>query len=635
MILRLSLCAGALILLIAAAAGAAPSAERAYLPVSDIHPGMQGYGLTVLHGTRVDTFAVRVLGVQQKVRPAGSIILVELSGLGLEVTAIPQGMSGSPVFLEGKLAGAVAFGWAGALSPIAGLTPAEEILDLPATTPAAAATELAAGGLPADPRTLLDPEGRGLELVGDVLGLPGSAPAMGRDAHPAWGLTSAWPEPAELGAALLQAVTGGRENGTGWQLLPTGLVYSPLGGFAGAAAGAAASSGAAPSTLVPGSACAVPLVLGDAQMGAIGTATWVDGDQVYLMGHPFMQQGAVSLPLAGAEIFGVFPSRQISFKLGTMGPVVGSVYHDLRAGLSGRLGAGPELTPLHVKLERPEGTDDYSFELISDPRLTPALSFWALYNALLVRGDDLSLQSIRYRLRTHWRGPGGEQLAPVDLNGAVAGPGSAMSLAPDLMAPLQILMTNRHEPLALESVEAVLSVQRSMETAVVAAASAPEAARAGQSLNVEVTLQPRRAPARTVTRELALPDYLPPGLYRLVVANGRDMFALEAERAAARFQDRSLAATLDLIRAPRDAATLVLALISRSRGVLVNGLELPDLPGSVDALLRRDGSGCVEPTAAGIVLSERIPTELVLQGHVVRDLIIQKPMEPSRKETRP
>ena len=134
---------------------------------------------------------------------------------------------------------------------------------------------------------------------------------------------------------------------------------------------------------------------------------------------------------------------------------------------------------------------------------------------------------------------------------------------------------------------------------------------------------------------MKLPDHLQPGLYRLVVANGRDMFALEAERAAARFQDRSLEATLELIRAPRDAATLVIALISRSQGVLVNGLELADLPGSVDALLRRDGSGCVEPTAAGIVLNERIATDLVLQGHVVRDLVIQKPMEPSRKETRP
>jgi hypothetical protein len=353
------------------------------------------------------------------------------------------------------------------------------------------------------------------------------------------------------------------------------------------------------------------------------------------MGHPFMQQGSVSLPLAGAEIFGVFPSRQISFKLGTMGPVVGSVYHDLRAGLSGRLGEGPELTPLHVTLERPEGTDQYNFELIRDPRLTPALAFWALYNALLVRGDDMSLQSIRYRMQTRWHGADGASLAPVNLSGAVAGPGSAMSLAPDLMAPLQILMTNRHVPLELESVEAVLTVRRLMETAVVAAATAPEAARAGQTLTVEVTLQPRRAQVCTVTCKLTLPDYLQPGLYRLVVANGRDMFALEAERAAARFQDRSLAATLELIRAPRDAATLVFALLARSRGVVVNGLELPDLPGSVDALLRRDSSGCVEPTAAGIVLSERIATDLVLQGHVVRDLVILKPVEPSREERRP
>src|SRR3989339_799811 len=117
-----------LALLGALAAGAAPAppvAGSAADPIAlqDITPGMTGYGLTVFAGAGIDTFGVTVIGVQHNVRPQGSLILVEVAGHGLELSSIAQGMSGSPIFLQGRLAGALAFGWAGALRPIAGVTP--------------------------------------------------------------------------------------------------------------------------------------------------------------------------------------------------------------------------------------------------------------------------------------------------------------------------------------------------------------------------------------------------------------------------------------------------------------------------------------------------------------------------------
>ena len=154
-------------------------------------------------------------------------------------------------------------------------------------------------------------------------------------------------------------------------------------------------------------------------------------------------------------------------------------------------------------------------------------------------------------------------------------------------------------------------------------------------MSANVTLRPHRGPEQKVELVLALPAYLEPGRYRLVVASARDLFGLEVERAAARFSDQSLAATLDLLRTPRSAAELVVALLAPSRGVVVNGRELSRLPGSVAGLLRSDRSGSVSPTLAGYVCRQSQQTDLLLQGHIIREFEILRPAKPAREENRP
>jgi hypothetical protein len=427
-------------------------------------------------------------------------------------------------------------------------------------------------------------------------------------------------------------------------------------GSARAGAGASASASPAGAALVPGSACAVPLVIGDAQLGAIGTVAWVDADRVIMMGHPVMMQGAVSLPLATAEIFGTFPSRLMSFKMGTMGPVVGTVHHDLRAGLIGTLGSRPDLVPVRVTVgpagERRQGdsrdeptaavtpsqeepTRHYAFEVVKDPRLTANLVFWCLYSALMVDRDDLSLQTVHFDIQVVWRRDGAQTTETVDLHGAVAGPTGVMGLAPEIIVPLQVLQANRHEAAELREVDVRLWIERPMAVARIAAVDAPDAAYAGQTWPVSVLLQPRRGEARTIHFRLDLPPYLPAGRYRLLVANAQDLFALEAERAAARFTDQSLVATLELIETPRSATELVAILFAPSRGAVVVGREMAALPASVKSLLLEDGSGLVAPTAADIVAQERKETDEVLQQYVVRDLTLLAHPQPIREETRP
>lgn len=210
-----------------------------------------------------------------------------------------------------------------------------------------------------------------------------------------------------------------------------------------------------------------------------------------------------------------------------------------------------------------------------------------------------------------------------------------MSLGPDWIAPLQILMANRHEALNLIRVEAVLTVTRPMALAKIAVVQAPERTHPGQEIRVSVTVQPRRGEPRQLDWQLQIPSYLRPGSYRLLVANARDLFALETERAAARFSDPSLPATLDLIRTPRSATELVVALFVPSTGVVVDGREFSTLPHSISTLLRNDGSGLVSPTRAGIAVISRRDSPFVIHGHIIREIRVEAKTEPIREDTRP
>lgn len=590
-------------------------------PLDDVKPGLHGFGLTVFAGTAVDTFGVEVLGVRRHASPGGDVILVELSGHGLETSAVAQGMSGSPVYIDGKLLGAVSFGWQGALRPIAGVTPARELLEVsaqPVTTPAAraadrqglsgcfgsaAARALAAELLPGLPLP---------EPTGSVV--PTVRPGMG---------------PEALALAL---VPGLADLVAGDGKLPFGLYASAAGELASPSSSAAV---AAPNTLTPGSACAVVLVAGDAQLGAIGTTSLVDGDRVVLMGHPFLQVGPVDLPLATAEVVTMFPSRVMSFKMASAGPVIGRVTHDQRAGLAGRLGEFATTVPVEVRVEDGDDVRQYAYDVALEPQLTPTLAFWCVQNSLLAVGDDASLQTVTYDLTTRWRTAAGDVLPPVVLSGVTAGPGSLAGVGTDWVPLLRLLMSSRHAALVPTSIEAVVRTRRPVEAALITGAQAPAQVAPGDSFHVVVDLERWRGPRQRETLTLTVPPGLPPGRYRLGVANASEFFALDAQRAPGLFQDDNLDATFALLAAPRSPSTLVAALVAPQGSYVAGGRELPHLPGSVRRALAEAPAEAATPTSASYAARAERELGLLLQGHAIIDLDIQSPPRPAAQEMRP
>jgi hypothetical protein len=597
----------------ASGAGAMPPP----IPSSEITPGMTGYGLTVFAGSRIDTFSVRVLGVQPNARAQGALVLVEVGGHGLERSSIAQGMSGSPVFLDGRFAGALAFGWEGALAPIGGVTPADEMLAMP-SEPSTAPTSRHGGVW--EPGTLIGAR------TGDLSAalLADASPGAGIPAAPAFRTPTAasaltgWPDPVDLAAALLEPMTAGRGGGApSWLCRPAGAA-SFAGASAVVAGGAIPADEPAP-RLRPGSACAVSLVSGDADLGAIGTVTWVDGDRVLMMGHPLMQRGAVDLPLASADIVTILPSRRISFKMGSPGPVVGAVHHDLRPGLVGRLGAVAPVVPVTVRVDGPSpGT--FRFSVADDAQLTPVLVFWSFYNALLARGDDASRQTIDWRLETSWTEDGRDGARPLVLNGVAAGPGGAGSLAGEIMAPLTLLLDNPFGDLHLRSADFTAVVRPGGGDAAITALGGPRRIAAGtRALALTVELRDAEGKPESVPIEVALPASLAPGAYRLVAASAAEFFAFEAQRAPERLQPARLADLWELLQTERSPSTLVVALFAADRPSLVGGRELAAAPGSISRAVAA-GRQPAEQAMAQFAARRALSTAWTLGGHAVRTL---------------
>src|SRR5262245_62015737 len=282
------------------------AAATAFFPLQDIKAGMRGIGKTVFSGDRIDDFQVEILGVLENIGPKQSLILARLSGGPLERTGVMQGMSGSPVYIDGKLVGAVAMAFPFSKEPIAGIRPISEMLT---------------SGIVAEDRR--PPVRIALSDKSVIRPLAGSDSSR----------TISDTRPIEIATPVsFSGFTEASLEHFAPQLRAIGL--EPRQGISGGQ-----SSTPLPKTrLEPGSMITVQLVSGDLNMGADGTVTHIDGNRVYAFGHRFLSLGATELPFTRSAVLALLPNLSASFKISASGEWLGSVTSDLTTAISGEIG---------------------------------------------------------------------------------------------------------------------------------------------------------------------------------------------------------------------------------------------------------------------------------------------------------
>ena len=347
------------------------------MPLDEVKAGMTGTGHTVFQGTELQEFKVHILGVLRNVQgPRRSLILAKLEGGPLADTGVIAGMSGSPVYVDGRLIGAVSYSIGQfAKEPIAGITPIAEMIEATAETSRRAPAAQARVDLPVTAETF-------------AAAIRQTSARIGSFAEGA----------VDIGSVGVPSSTGGPMAGTlrpiATPLIMSGVtaatrdLVSTIFSGTGLAPVLAGSSGGADTPkpsgpLRPGDAVGVSLLGGDAEMGATGTVTHVDGSRVYAFGHPFFNFGPTAFPMTRAYIYTSLPSLMSSFKIASLGDVIGTVQQDRATAIAGTLGAGPRVIPINLTLESDRGPRrTFHYSVVDDQLFTPLLTYVALFNTL-------------------------------------------------------------------------------------------------------------------------------------------------------------------------------------------------------------------------------------------------------------
>lgn len=433
---------GAMLSCLMLAGGTAGAEDQAFLPVSEVREGMHGYAKTVIHGKEITTFDVDVLGVMKhKGATGGDLVLVKVSGPVIgESRGIAQGMSGSPVYIDGKLLGAVAYGFPQSEGRIGMVTPISDMLSL---------------------WTMDDNQKKTLMEKPSPDLIPIATPLM------ASGYTQ---DAMDYMAKKLKD----------FNMTPYASAVTDGGDET-------------PYPLEPGSAVAAAMVTGDLKLGAIGTVTYVDGNRMVAFGHPFMNKGMTNYFMHNSYIFTVIPSSNIPFKLGSVGAEIGRVDQDRGAGIAGISGETPDFVALHAAVKDLDlrAEKNLSVRMIQDEAMLPTLAATSVYNAVSNVTDRRGEGTVALSYTLYPEDPKQKPFTRSNLYWSKTD--VAERSVDELYNVVKLLEQNRFESYPLRSIQVDMSVTEERKTAqLLDATASPMIVSPGDSVSIRVRLQPYR-----------------------------------------------------------------------------------------------------------------------------------------------
>ncbi len=561
---------------------------------------MRGYGLSVFAGTQPERFTVEVLGVLENQKPDGSYILARLSGQNLEKSGVIAGMSGSPVYLDGRLAGAVAFSWPFATEPIAGITPIAAMRAIGSGPAPAAALGTRAGGSAA---------GELAEIVS------GQIPAGRLDEELARFARAV----SNDGRSALQWSASGFAESSRSEL--SRYLSGPVGASAALSALGGGRSAAIQSDLGPGASVAALLVDGDLRLAATGTVTDRIGDRLFAFGHAVFGVAEISMPLATSEVVAVIPSALSSFKLANSGAAVGTFERDHTYGSLGRIGEVARTVPLVVRVGAPVERR-FVLRLAEVPQFLPALAAISCLGSWEVAAGTGGTKSVDLGLRVDLAGRPALALAQ-SFEGQSA-TGDALGY---LISVLSYLSQNDFAPLTIRGIEVDVRLARERRAATLAIVR-PSRTRLvpGEALDLQVDARAWNGETLRWSERILVPAGLPDGKYSLLVGDGASADA--ARLALAPAPPTSIEQALGILSTLHSASDLVVLGVLPGAGLSTGGELLPRLPGSMRSIWGATGTKTAAVVRNTIVQNEVRRHDRPLSGLLRLDLEIRRPSVP-------
>ena len=561
------------------------------LPIGEVRPGMVGIGRSVFAGETIEEFRANILGVLKNVMgPNRDLILAKLEGGPLASTGVIQGMSGSPVYVDGRLIGAVSYALGSfPREPFAGITPFAE---MSAAVDGAAGPRTGAGlslQWPATPDAVFGALRRVAERAAAPLGNLGMMTAHGFDVSGPASLADMARALKPIGAAM---VLGGFDPELDSQLRQA---LAPAGGSVQTPARPARASAALP-TLRPGDPFGVSLIRGDLEMGATGTVTQVDGTRVYGFGHPFLNLGPTSFAMTSAHVFAVLPSLDSSLKIATLGPVIGTISQDRATAVGGTLGPGPRELAATITLSSDRAPDQrFAFDILQDPTLTPLFAYVAVLNSLASYERQNGPMTIAISGSVSY-GADGRAL----IDDVLTGDGTLGLAAAAATAPLGVAAANEFRAVTPETFDLHLTITEKTQATTIERAWLDTTKPAfGSTVNLQVLLRDYRGGAETVSIPVTMPMQAT-GPLTLLVSDAPTLSGLE-QRELKPGRPTSLAELMAQLNATRRNNRLYVRLLASNSGAVIGGESLPALPSAVRSVLDSDKSVSSAPLSRNVI----------------------------------
>ncbi len=567
--------------------------------IEEIVPGMKGYGKTVFTGDRVEMFNVEVLGILRNWEAKSNMILIKMSGDPLEKSGIIAGMSGSPVYIDNRLIGAVAYGWSFAKEAIAGVTPINEmkstLLNIPVQEKDISLTS-ADWELPSFPQNESEPGSRVTPLMSQEL-IQGSSNNM------------------KLMPILAPLVVSGVNGEVLQKMQPLFNTYGlyPVQGGSYVSVNSLSEKGDSISEkakLVPGASVAAILVKGDLSAAVVGTVTYVEGDNVLAFGHPFLQTGTADLPMASAYVYAILTSQSNSVKMASPREIVGRIHQDRRSGIAGTLGESSRMVPCRIEVE---GSQDivYDFEIIDNKLLTPSLVLMAAQSAVLSTERRLGEKSVNIKLSAQIDG----YEKPVVIENVFYELDPSWFPLNHIVQPFTMILNNQFQKVRVNRIDLKIKVLDARKTAYIEAVKVDKKqVEPGGTLQVDVRIKPFTGESFYQTVMMQIPeDTLPGSALNVTACDATYGQALNMGRSAGKFLPTNFEQLLHYVENMERNNNLMVRVLLPKKGVTYKGEGFPSLPTSILSIMSVSSQSGIGPLFDEVI--SRVPTSYVLNGN--------------------
>jgi hypothetical protein len=584
---------------------ARPGTNVALFPLEDLRPGMKGLARTVFVGSEPQEFSVEILGVLPGFTgPRQSTIIAKLSGPEVDKTGVFAGMSGSPVFIDDKLVGAIAYSFPFSKEAICGITPIKQMIEV-------------------------FEQGNQKTRTGEVRSVSFREIASAEWKRPL-------PKPAFGPTSLIASVASGSPlvplMGQQMQAIATPVVFSgirqeSLSLFSSelTSAGLLPVSGVGGSamitplepfdekTLRPGDSVSVQLTRGDYSIAASGTVTFRDTERVYAFGHPFLSLGSSDMPMTESSVITVIPNAFNSFKLSLTGRMVGSISQDRATGIMGQLGHAPRMIPVKLKLHTSrDSVEEFNYEIVSDEFLTPLLLNITVFNSIATRERSVGEATVSVDGSIMIDGQD-----PIALQRRFSSANAALMAAGSVAVPVAALMSSGFDNVNIKSIVLDINTSEEKHAANLERISL-DRTDVGRGENVEIQAYVRTDSGKQFVERIPvqIPADAPSGQLMIMVGDGATLQESSASRS---FVPRDLGQLVDAINKIKKNDRLYLRLLRPAPGVVIGSSELPNLPPSVVATLNNDRSsgGYTPMTLSQVYERELPPADFVISGQQV------------------